>query len=75
MRDHSYLRSVAPNVLAPASFQEIFALPMDKLTYELEERGFNVWFTCEVDGVEYRLAAPKEGCTSPPIPTDTERGA
>lgn len=42
------------------SFADIFTSGMDAATYRLESQGFRIWFTCEVDGVEYRLAARKE---------------
>lgn len=32
---------------------------IEKMTRQLEYNGYRVWFTCEVDGVEYRLAARK----------------
>jgi hypothetical protein len=45
-----------------ASFRDIFVSEMDQLTYQLEDLGYRVWFTTEVEGVEYRLASPiKEG--------------
>ena len=39
------------------SIAEIFRSEMDALTYRLESQGYRVWFTCEANGVEYRLAA------------------
>lgn len=39
------------------TFRLIFESDMDRLTRELEHAGYEVWFTCEVDGVEHRLAA------------------
>jgi hypothetical protein len=37
----------------------IFMSDMDFKTYELEKQDYHIWFTCEVDGIEYRLAARK----------------
>jgi hypothetical protein len=45
----------APGV--EATFAAIFETEMDRLTHQLEREGFRIWFDCEVDGVEYRLAA------------------
>ena len=39
------------------SFAQIWRSEIDALTYRLESQGFKAWFTCEVDGVEYRLVA------------------
>ncbi len=35
---------------------------MDRLTRDLEQRGMYIWLTAEVDGCEYRLAAPGPRC-------------
>jgi hypothetical protein len=47
------------------SFADIFCSEMDAMTYRLESQGYRIWFTCEVDGVEYRLAARKQREPSP----------
>lgn len=39
------------------TFTMIFESEMDLLTHQLERDGLRIWFDCEVDGVEYRLAA------------------
>lgn len=41
-------------------FRLLWESEMDYLTHGLEDHGYKIWFTCEVDGAEYRLAAPKE---------------
>lgn len=66
----SYIQNVAEQAKQDegrsVSFADIFCSDIDAKTYRLESQGYRVWFTCEVDGVEYRLAArmPRE-----PAPT------
>ncbi len=51
---------LVPPVGPPITFRAIFRSEMDALTEDLESQGYRIWFTTEVDGVEYRLAAPKQ---------------
>lgn len=45
---------------ADVTWQSIFQSDLDHMTHLVEQSGYRVWFTCEVDGTEYRLCARKE---------------
>jgi len=42
------------------TWASIYEPEIEKLTKQLERSGYRVWFTCEVNGTEYRLCARKE---------------
>lgn len=60
VRNEPWSRRGALGYELEPSFREIYMSEMDRLTRDIEQWGFHVWFTCEVDGTEYRLVAPKD---------------
>lgn len=42
---------------AETTWKLVFQSEMDLITEDLERAGYHIWFTCEVDGIEHRLAA------------------